>query len=170
MLSICAFSWLGSNQEKYDKYFDKSCVCLLHIWIMLFFFFPVYIQFSLLAQSCPTLCESMDCSMPGFTVHHHLPELAQTHIHWVSDAIQPSHPLPSLSHPAFNLIPASGSFLMSQFFASGGQSIKASLQHQSFQWIFRTDFLWDGLVWSSLAVFHCPYREQCYYSTIFKSY
>ena len=54
-------------------------------------------------QSCPALCESMDCSMPGFPVLHHLLELAQTHVHWVSDAIQPSHPLLSPSPPAFNL-------------------------------------------------------------------
>ena len=68
----------------------------------------------------------MDCSIPGFLVHHQLPELAQTHVQWVSDAIQPSHPLLSPSPPAFNLSPASGSFQMSQFFTSGGQSIGAS--------------------------------------------
>ena len=50
-------------------------------------------QFSSVTQSCPTLCDPMDCSMPGFPVHHQLPELAQTHVHRVSDAIQPSHPL-----------------------------------------------------------------------------
>ena len=58
---------------------------------------------SSVAQSCPTLCDPMDCSMPGFLVHHQLPELVQTHIHQVSDAIQPSHPLSSPSPPAFNL-------------------------------------------------------------------
>ena len=56
-------------------------------------------QFSSVAQSCPTLCNPMECSMPGFPVHHLLSELAQTHIHQVGDAIQ----LPSLSPPAFNL-------------------------------------------------------------------
>ena len=76
------------------------------------------------AQSCPTLCNPMDCSTPGFPVHHQFPELAQTHVHRVSDAIQPSHPLLSPS-PALNL-PASGSFQMSQLFASGGQIIGAS--------------------------------------------
>ena len=64
----------------------------------------------------------MDCSTPGLLVHHHLPEPTQTHVHRVGDAIQPSHPLLSPFPPPFN-IPASGSFLMSQFFASGGQSI-----------------------------------------------
>ena len=60
-------------------------------------------QFSSVAQSCPTPCDPMDCSMPGLPVHHQLPELAQTHIHRVGDAIQPSHPLSSPSPPAFNL-------------------------------------------------------------------
>ena len=55
------------------------------------------------AQSCLTLCDPMDCSTPGFPVLHHLPELAQTHVHLVGDAIQPSHPLLSPSPPAFNL-------------------------------------------------------------------
>ena len=54
-------------------------------------------------QSCPTLCHPMDCSMPGFPVHHHLPQLAQTHVHQVGDAIHPSQPLSSLSLPAFKL-------------------------------------------------------------------
>ena len=58
---------------------------------------------SSVSQSCLTLCDPMDCSMPGFPVHHQLLELAQTHVHRVSDAIQPSHPLSSPSPPAFNL-------------------------------------------------------------------
>ena len=61
------------------------------------------VQFSSVAQSCPALCSPMDCSIPGFPVHHQLLELAQTHVHQVSDAIQPSHPLLSSSLPAFNL-------------------------------------------------------------------
>ena len=60
-------------------------------------------QFSSVAQSCPTLCNPKDCSMPGFCVHHQLPELAQTRVHRVDDAIQPSRPLSSPSPPAFNL-------------------------------------------------------------------
>ena len=81
-------------------------------------------QYSAVAQSCPTLCDPMDCSMPGFLGHHQLPELTQIHVHWVSDAIQPSHPLLSPSPASF--FPASGSFPVSQFFTSGGQSIGAS--------------------------------------------
>ena len=61
------------------------------------------IQFSSVTQSCPTLCDPMNCSTPGLPVHHQLPELTQTHVHCVGDAIQPSHPLLSPSPPAFNL-------------------------------------------------------------------
>ena len=60
------------------------------------------IQFSSVAQSCPTLCDPMNCSTPGLPVHHQLPEFIQTHLHRVSDAIQPSHPLLSPSPPASN--------------------------------------------------------------------
>ena len=72
-------------------------------------------------QSCPALCNPMDCSSPGFPVHHQLPELTQTHVHRVGDAIPPSHPLSS-SSPALNLSQCE-SFPMGQFFTSGGQSI-----------------------------------------------
>ena len=60
-------------------------------------------QFSSVAQLWPTLCDPMDCSTPGFTVHHQLPEFTQPHVHWVGDAIQPSHPLLPPSPPALNL-------------------------------------------------------------------
>ena len=64
----------------------------------------------IVVQLCPTLCNPMDCCTPGFPVLHHLPEFAQTHVHWVSDAIQPSHPLSSPSPPAFNLSQHQGLF------------------------------------------------------------
>ena len=83
-------------------------------------------QFSSVTQSCPALCNPMDCSTPGLPVHQQLPEFTQTHVHWVSDAIQPSHPLLSPSPPAPQSFPASEYFQMSQFFASGGQSISFS--------------------------------------------
>ena len=82
--------------------------------------------FNSAAQSCPTLCNPMDRSTPGLPVHHHLPEFTQTHVHRVSDAIQPSHPRSPPSPPAFNLSQHQGLFQMSQFFASGGQSIGVS--------------------------------------------
>ena len=62
------------------------------------------------AKSCLSLCDPMDCSTPGFPVHHQLPEVARTHVHWVSDAIQPSHPLSPSSPPAFNLSQHQGLF------------------------------------------------------------
>ena len=84
-------------------------------------------QLSSVAQSCPILCDSMDCSMPSFPVHHQLPELTQIHVHGFGDAIQPSHPLLSPSPPTFNLSQhQAGSFQMSQLFPSGGQSIGVS--------------------------------------------
>ena len=86
--------------------------------------------------------------MPGFPVHHQLLELTQTHIHRVGDAIQPSHPLSSLSPHTFNLSQHQGLF---QWVSSSHQVAKGlafQLQHQSFQWMFRTDFLQDGLVGS----------------------
>ena len=82
-------------------------------------------QFSSIAQSCPTFCNSMDYSTPGFPVHHQLLELAQTHVHRIGDAIPPFNPLrPLLLSPS--IFPTSASFPMSQFFASGGQNIGAS--------------------------------------------
>ena len=82
---------------------------------------PCSVQFSSAAQSCLTLRDPTNRSTPGLPVHHHLLEFTQTHIHRVSDAIQPSHPLSTPSPPAPNLS-ASGSFPMSQLFAWGGQS------------------------------------------------
>ena len=96
---------------------------------------------SSVAQSCLTLCNPMDCSMPGFPVRQQLPELAQTLVHRVGDAIQPSHSLLSFSPLAFNLYQHQGLF---QWVSSSHQVAKVlefQLQHQSFQWILRTDFL-----------------------------
>ena len=90
----------------------------------------------------------MDCSNLGFHVHHHLPEFAQTHVHWVKDAIQPSHPLSSPCPPAFNLSQHQGLFQWISSLDQVAKVLEFQLQHQSFQWIFRTDFLQDWLVWS----------------------
>ena len=79
---------------------------------------------SSVTQSCPTLCDSMDCSMPGLPVHHQLPELTETHVHWVGDAIQPSHPLSSPS-PALNLSQHQG---LSQWISSSHQLIYLNLK------------------------------------------
>ena len=82
-------------------------------------------QLCSVAQSCPTLCNPMDCRTSGFPVLHHLPESAQTHVHWVDDAIQLPHPQSPPPPPAFNLS-TSGSFPMSCLFISGGQSTGVS--------------------------------------------
>ena len=81
------------------------------------------VQFSSVAQSCPTLCNPMNCSTPGLPVHHQLPEFTQTHVHRVGDAISPSV-VPFSSCP--QSLPASESFPMSQLFAWGGQSTGVS--------------------------------------------
>ena len=80
------------------------------------------LQFRSVAQLCLTLCNPVDCSNQGLPVHHQLPELTQTHVHWFSDAIQPSHPVVPFSSCLQSFL-ASRSFQMSQLFASGGQSI-----------------------------------------------
>ena len=84
------------------------------------------VQFSSVAQSCPTLCNPMDCSMLGFPVHHELPELTQTHVHWVGDAIQLFHPLSSPSSPALNLSQNRGLFQWVSSSHQVGHSIGAS--------------------------------------------
>ena len=83
----------------------------------------------------------MDCSMPSISVLHYLPEFAYTRAHWASDAIQPFHPLLSPSPPALNLPSISSLHQVAKV-------LKFQLQYQSFQWIFRVDFLSDWLVWS----------------------
>ena len=106
----------------------------------------------------------MDWGTPGFPVIHHLLEFAQTHGHWVSDAIQPYHPLSS--PPAFSLSQHQGLF---QWVGSSHQAaIVLELQphHQSFQWVFRVDFLQDWLVWSPC----CPRdSQQSYLAPQFES-
>ena len=99
------------------------------------------IQFSSAAQSCPSLYYPMDWNRQGFPVQHKLPELAQTHVHQVGDAIQPSHPLLSPSPPAFYITKHQGLF---QWVSSSHQVAKElgfQLQQKSFQWILRADFL-----------------------------
>ena len=98
-------------------------------------------QFSSVAQWCPNLCNPMDCSTADFPVHHRLPELAQTHVHQVDDAIQPSHLLLSPSPPDFNLSQHQGLFQGVSFSYQVAIVLEFQLQHQSFQWISRTDFL-----------------------------
>ena len=98
------------------------------------------VQFSSVAQSCPTLCDPMDCNTSGFPVHHQLSEFTQTHVHSVSDAIEPSHPLSSPS-PTSNLSHHQGLFKWISSSHQVAKLLEFQLQHQPFQWIFRTAFL-----------------------------
>ena len=95
---------------------------------------------SSVAQSCLTLGDPVDYSTPGFLVHHQFPEFTQTHVHRVGDAIQPSHPLSSPS-PAFSLSQHQGLFRWVTSSHRVAKALEFQLQHQSFQWTFRTDFL-----------------------------
>ena len=117
------------------------------------------LQFSSVTRSCPTLFDPVDGSTSGLPVHHQLPEFAQTHVHQVSDAIQPFHPLLSLSPPAFNHPQHQGLFQWVTSSHQVAKGLKFQLQHQPFQWIFsglisfRTECL-SGLkcvVFNSLA-------------------
>ena len=95
--------------------------------------FPASVQFSSVAQLCPTLCDSMNHSMQGLPVHHQLPEFTQTHVHQVGDAIQPSHPLSSPSPPAPNPSQHQGLFQWVSSSNLVAKVLEFQLQHQSFQ-------------------------------------
>ena len=101
--------------------------------------FPV--QFGSVAQSCPTLCDPMNCSTQGLPVHHQLLESTQTNVHWVGDSIQPSHPLSSPSPPAFNISQHQGLFKSVSSSHQVAKVLEFQLQHQYFQWTPRTDLL-----------------------------
>ena len=99
------------------------------------------VPFSSVTQSCSTLCDPMDCSTPGLLVHCQLPKFTQTHVLWVGDATQPSHSLTSPPAPAFNLFQHQGLFQWVSSLHQVAKVLELQLQHQSFQWMFRTDFL-----------------------------
>ena len=105
-------------------------------------------QFSSVTQSCPTLCDPMNRSTPGLPVHHHLPEFTQTHIHWVGDAIQPSHTLSSPSPPAANPSQHQSLFQWVSSLYEVAKLLEFQLLHHSFQRTPRADLLSDGLVGS----------------------
>ena len=105
-------------------------------------------SFSSVAQLCLTVCYPTDGSTPGLPVHHQLLEFTQTHVHWVSDAIQKSHSLSSPFPPTFSLSQHQGLFQWVSSLHQVDKVLECKLQHQSFQWIFRIDFLLDGLVGS----------------------
>ena len=117
---------------------------------------PIYIFSSVQSLNCVRLfCNPMDCSLPGFPVYQQLPEPAQPHIHWVGDAIQPSHPLSSPCPLAFNLSQLQDIFQWVSSSHQGAKLLEFQLQHHSFQWIFWTDFLYGWMVWSPCSPRDC---------------
>ena len=141
-LAVWEVSWLNSGSEHVQC--TTIVYCFLYLQPFLFLLCEI-LSFPLLflssVQSCPTLCDPMDCSMPGLPVHHQLPELAQTHVHRVSDTIQPSHPLSSPSPPAFSHSQHQGLFKWVSSLHQVAKVLEFQLQHQSFQWTNRTDLL-----------------------------
>ena len=123
--------------------FGGNSICFLQ-WLQQFIFLPRVhsaVQFNSVTQSCPTLGNPMNHSMPGLPVHHQLLEFTQTHVHWVSDAIQPSHPLPSPSPPALNLSQHQGLFKWVSSLHEVAKVLEFQLQHLSLRWTPWTDLL-----------------------------
>ena len=112
-------------------------------------------NFVVVHHQCPTLCDPMDCSTPGFPVLYHLPELAQTHIHWGGDAIQPSHSLLSPYPPAFNLSQHQGIFQRVNSLHQGAKIWELQLQHQFFQWILEGSTIELGFEPRKLILKNC---------------
>ena len=133
-----SYTSLEYSVFKYVLYHPLIYIYIHTLWVILIF---SSFQFSSVAQSCPTLCYPMNCSMPGLPVHHQLPESTQTHVRWVSDAIQPSHPLSSPSPPALNLSQHQGLFQWVSTLHQVAKVLEFQFQPQSFQWTPRTDLL-----------------------------
>ena len=115
------------------------------MWLFHFILSKSY-QFSSVTQSCPTLFDPMDCSMPGLRVHHQLWEFTHTQVHWVSDAIQPSHPLSTPSPPALNPFQHQSLIQCVNSSHEVAKLLEFQLQHQSFQRNLRADLLYYRLV------------------------
>ena len=109
------------------------CLVFIYLFIIIIFCLVFIVPFSSVSQSHPTLCDSMNHSTPGLPVHHQLPESTQTHVHRVSDAIQPSRPLLSPSLPALNLSQHQGLFQSVRSSPQVAKVLEFQLQHQSFQ-------------------------------------
>ena len=122
----------------------------------------VSFQFSSVTQSCPSLCDSMNCCTPGLPVHHQLPEFTQIHVHWIGDAIQTSHPVVPFSSCPQSL-PASGSFPMSHLFASGVQSIGVSASISVFSMNTQD---WSPLGWTGWIFLQSKRLSRVFSNTI----
>ena len=130
---LTTLSWLSGSLRSFLYSFVYSC--------HLFLISSASVQFSSVAQSCPTLCDPMNRSTPGLPVYHRLPASTQTYVHCVGDAIQPSHPLSSPSPPALNLSQHQGIFKWVSSSHQVAKVLEFQLQHQSLQWTPRTYLL-----------------------------
>ena len=134
--------WWGNIKQNKQKLTPKTrWEYLVPIFRVLLLLFVHTHQFSSVARSCPTPCNPMNRTTPGLPVHHQLPGFTQTHVHRVSDAIQPSHPLSSPSPPAPNSSQHQGLFQWVNSSHEVAKILEFQLQHQSFQWTPRTDLL-----------------------------
>ena len=133
------WAWSTSGLQECER-IHFCCFKSLSWWHFLIVTFRSF-QFSSVAQSCLTLCNPMNCSTPDLPVHHQLPEFTQTHIHWVDDAIQPSHSLSPPSPPAPNPSQHQSLFQWVNSSHEVAKVLELQLQHQSFQWTPRTDLL-----------------------------
>ena len=140
----CSRKWVSvlslPIKRHWRHYSSSSCVpsgilCILSptSWILPLMDVSCVLLFSSVTQSCLTLCKPMDCSTPGFPVHHQLPKLAQTQVHRVGDAIQSPHPLSSPFPPAFSLSQYQGLFQGVSSSHQVAKVLELQLQHQSFQ-------------------------------------
>ena len=163
MVSLCLRDWpcpsspslLKASLGEGTVYFYETCA-----WLFRPLEFVLSCCCCSVAQLCPTLCDPMDCSTPGLPVLHHLPELAQTHVHWVSDAIQLSHPLLSPSPPALNLSQHQDIF---QWASSSHQVAKYFLREAiSGMWVLSL----KRLRFNSQSLQHC-YCKWLYWVSIF---
>ena len=134
--SRCFYDFFGWDLHVYQCFLSKAD-CPPHVGSV-----------QLITQLCPTLCDPMNCSTPGLPVHHHLPEFTQTHVRWVGDAIQPSHPLSSPSPPAPNPSQHQSLFQWVNSSHEVAKVLEFQLQHHSFQRNPRADLLQNGLVGS----------------------
>ena len=139
--------WLESEMKRKDcnhstqRYKKLPKKMIFSVDFSAFFWSHWHRQFSSVTQSCLTLCDPMNRSTPGLPVRHQLPEFTQTHVHWVGDAIQPSPLLSSPSPSALNRFQHQSLFKSVSSSHQVAKVLEFQLQHQYFQWIFRTDFL-----------------------------